>query len=103
MYLFCAAAEDEDVQKKGVVCVVINMGPQSSGLLLDGPATLKIPLLTGVFPIRVDATHVSTDNSNMPANFVNLFPHVLSAMGPRIRLRSRYYTGTYMLYRLGIL
>ena len=95
MYLFCTAAEDEDVQKKGIVCVVMNMGPKTRGLLLDGRAGLKIPLLIGVFPVRVDAMHFSVDNSSMPANFVNIFPHVLSAMSHNIRVRSRYYTGTY--------
>jgi hypothetical protein len=69
IYLFSAAAEDEDVQKKGIVCVVMTLGPNTSGLLLDGPAALKIPLLVGVFPVRVDAVHISSEKSACPQNF----------------------------------
>jgi hypothetical protein len=80
MYLFCTAAEDEDVQKKGLVCVVMNMGPKCSRLLLDEPSAWKIPLLMRVFPVRVDAIHACSDKpSSLPENFAKIFPHVYSA------------------------
>lgn len=95
MYLFCAAAEDEDVQKKGIVCVVMTLGPRCRGLLLDVPSAFKIPPLLGVFPVRVDAVHLGSDRSSIPANFAKIFPFVWSAMGVRMRVRSRYYIGMY--------
>jgi hypothetical protein len=59
MYLFCAASEDENVQKKGIVCVVMttSIGPKSSRVSLDAVSAVKIPLLVGVFPVRVDAAN----------------------------------------------
>jgi hypothetical protein len=94
MCLFCAAAEDEDVQKRGIVCLLMNMGPKCSGLFLDGPAAWKIPMLMVVFPVRVDAIHIISDK---PSG-LKLFPRFWSAMRPRMRVRLRYYTGTYVLY-----
>ena len=99
MYFFCAAAEDENVQKRGFVCLVMNIGPRCRQFLLDGSSPWKIPQLMVVFPIRVNAVHIL---SNKPSS-LKLFPNLWSALRRRIRLRFRYYTGTYVLYLLGIL
>ena len=100
MYLFCAAAdEDEDVQRRGFVCLMMNIGPRCKRLLLNGSPAWKIPLLMVVFPIRVDAVHIISDKPSS----LKLFPNLWNALKRRIRLRFRYYTGTCVLYRLGIL
>jgi hypothetical protein len=94
MYLFCAAAEDENVQKKGIVCVWMNMGPKCIGLVGDKAFALKKALFISVFPVRVDATHICSDKSGMPADFARIFTQLWSTMSRSIRVRSRYYTGT---------
>ena len=99
MYLCCTAAEDEGVQKRGIVCLLMNMGPKCSGLLLNGPTELKLPMLLGVVPVRFDAIHIISDKPSS----LRLLPQLWSAIGPRIRMRSRYYTGTYVLHHIGIL
>jgi hypothetical protein len=99
IYLCSAAAEDEEVQKTGVV-FVCRVGPRCTRILLDDPSAVKIPLLLGVFPFRVDAIHVSSYKSSMPAIFARHFAKIYSALsrqsvlGRRIGVRSRYYTGT---------
>jgi hypothetical protein len=93
MYLFSAAAEDEGVQKKGIVCV-FRVGPRCTRILLEDPSALKIALLVGVVPVRLDAIHISSDKSSMPATFARHFPKIYSALSRRIGVRSRYYTGT---------
>ena len=99
MYFYSTAAKDEDVQKRGIVCVLLNMGPKTSGLLLDGTAILKIPRLLRVLPLRANAVHLCSDrsgkSSSTPANFGKLFPLFWKSMGPRIQVRLRYYSGMY--------
>jgi hypothetical protein len=95
MYLFCAAAEDEDIQKKGFVSVVMNMGLKNSGILLDKAALLQAPSFVRVLPLRVDALHICNDKSrSIPANFAKLFPHLWNVMATPLRVRLRYYSGT---------
>jgi hypothetical protein len=43
IYLSSAAAEDEEVQKKGIVGV-LRVGPRCTRILLDDPSAVKIPL-----------------------------------------------------------
>jgi hypothetical protein len=97
MYIFCTAGEDVDVQKRGIVCVVMNMGSKCGGLLFEEPLALKIPLLLMVFPVRVDATHICREkpSSSRSAHFAKLAKLFPSAMGSRLRVRVRYYSGTY--------
>jgi hypothetical protein len=101
MYIFCTAAEDVDVQKKGFVLVVMNTGPNKrGGLLLEEPFASNILLLLMVLPVRVDATHICSEkpSSSMTAHFAKLLPHLWSAMGHRLRVRMRYYSGTYSIF-----
>ena len=94
LYIFSAAAEDEDVQKKGIVWVV-RVTPRCGRIITDDPSSWKIPQLIGVFPVRIHAIHMSSDNNSLPANFSQTFPAMWSAVvGRRLRVRARYYTGT---------
>jgi hypothetical protein len=81
------------VQKKGIVGV-IRVGTRCTGIFFGDPSSVKIPLLIGVFPVRVDAIHVSSDKSSMPEKFARYFPKMHSLLSRHIRVRSRYYTGT---------
>jgi hypothetical protein len=92
LYFFSAAAEDENVQKKGIVCVV-RVSPKCTRILLDDSSSVKVPLLLKVIPVRVDAIHISGDKSSLPAKFARLFPQMWDAMSQCIRVRTRYYTG----------
>ena len=92
LYIFSAAAEDEDVQKKGVVAV-LRLTPRCGRILLDDPSSWKLPKLAAVFPVRIHAFHISSDNDSLPATLCQIFPILWSAMGRHIRVRSRYYTG----------
>jgi hypothetical protein len=93
IYLTSAAAEDEEVQKKGIVWL-FRVGPRCTRILLDNPSAVKIPLLVGVFPVRVDAAHISGDKSSMPEIFARHYAKIYSALSRRMGVRSRYYTGT---------
>ena len=93
LYLFSAAAEDEDVQKKGIVWVA-RVTPRCGRILLDDPSSLKIIQLIKVFPVRIDAIHISSDENSLPAKLCQTFPAIWSAMGRHVRVRSRYYQGT---------
>jgi hypothetical protein len=93
LYLFSAAAEDEEVQKKGLVWVA-RVTPRCGRILLDDPSSLKILQLLRVFPVRMDAIHISSDENSLPAKLCQTFPAIWRAMGRRVRVRSRYYTGT---------
>jgi hypothetical protein len=103
MYLVCTAAEDEDVQKKGLVVVVMNMGPKcTDGVFLLEPSYWKIPMLVAtVFPLHLDAAHccLEKQKQSVPAKTISqLFEQMWSAMmAPRIRVRLRLYTGTYTI------
>jgi hypothetical protein len=93
LYLSSAAAEDEEVQKKGIVGV-FRVGPACTRMLFGGPSSLKIPVLVGVLPVRLDAIHFSSEKSSTPATFARHFAKVYSALSHRTGVRSRYYTGT---------
>jgi hypothetical protein len=93
MYFFSAAAEDEELQKKGIVCV-IRVGPACTRILFGDPSAVKVALLIGVIPVRVDAIHVSGDKSSMAEKIARLFPKMHSLLSSSIRVRSRYYSGT---------
>jgi hypothetical protein len=97
LYIFSAAAEDEDVQKKGIVWVV-RFTPRCGRILLDDPSSWKLPGLIGVFPVRIHAIHISSDKNSLPAflssKLCKMFPALWSAIGRRMRVRSRFYTGT---------
>ena len=104
LYIFSAAAEDEDAQKKGIVWVG-RITPRCGRIITDDPSSWKVPQLISVFPVRIHAIHLSSDNNSLTAKICQTFPAMWSAMvGRHFRVRSRFYTGTCgVQFGLGIL
>ena len=88
-YVFHAALEDEETQKKGLIIIVY---PKKEKFSQFDHVLAKMIMdsLKGYLPIRVSATHLC----HPPGWFRIVFPIVKLIMGERLRKRFRVHAGS---------
>jgi hypothetical protein len=89
-YILMAALEDEETQKRGLVCVVYNVEPKSP-LANDPRIYLNVYQLLPKLPIRMMGAHYCVQDSNLR----NFMSSIRIAMSREIRLRSRVHHGSH--------
>ena len=89
-YILMSALEDEETQKKGVVCVVYNVEPRST-LANDPRIYLNVYQLLPRIPFRMMGAHYCVQDAHL-----RLFmSSIRVAMSREVRLRSRVHHGSH--------
>jgi hypothetical protein len=89
-YILMAAVDDEETQKRGVVCVVYNVEPKSS-LANDPRIYLNVYQLLPTLPIRMMGAHYCVQDANLR----QFMSSIRVAMSREVRLRSRVHHGSH--------
>lgn len=96
-YILMSALEDEETQKKGIVCVVYNVEPRSA-LSNDPQIYLNVYKLLPSLPMKMMGAHYCVQDAHL-----RLFmSSIRVAMSREVRLRSRVHHGSHQecLYAL---
>lgn len=89
-YILMSALDDEETQKRGVVCIVYNVEPKSH-LANDPRIYLNVYQLLPKLPIRMMGAHYCVQDSHL-----RLFmSSIRVAMSREVRLRSRVHHGSH--------
>jgi hypothetical protein len=90
MYVFSVAALEEETQRKGLIYVWLDAGPNRT-LIESIPAAQLGPQITSVAPARISAIHVCVGDSKL-TRFWNL---IRASTEPSLLTRIRFHCGTY--------
>lgn len=85
-----SAMDDEETQKRGVVCVVYNVEPKSP-VANDPRIYLNVYQLLPTIPIRMMGAHYCVQDSNLR----QFMSSIRVAMSREVRLRSRVHHGSH--------
>ena len=86
-YISMTAVEDIETQKRGVVGLIYNVGPQS---MADRSAVWKNAQLSATLPLRWTGMHYCYDNPKMQM----MLSLAMFVFGRNMRLRCRTHYGT---------
>jgi hypothetical protein len=89
-YILMSALEDEETQKKGIVCVVYNVEPRSK-LAKDPRIYLNVYKLLPSIPMKMMGAHYCVQDAHLR----QFMSSIRVAMSREVRLRSRVHHGSH--------